>query len=522
MKNILFSPVSDTDPIAESIKNKIYTDGSLIHILRYYDIDKVYLYLSKEMLDYEKEDKRYTKSIKRISKHKYNDENKIEYCIEERPQLIDVHIYDDFYEDFQNILSKIREEANGGKIYLNISSGTPAMKSTLFTIHQLGDFEYKSIQVSTPLRHSNKQRKNFDENWWNFCADDNPEKYYKKQDSKWILNTNINLDVIEERTTEENNVAGNEKTEEIKELKNIKQIKEEYIKDNPEGRCSEEKSLNLLNIKYKEIVKELINKYEYYPAKVVIKDKMNIYNNIKEKYIKLLELAHSRLLLNFDEVDKIIDESNINLGLGDKRIYRPFDNTDELSRKYFEYVLSLDIKVKKTQYGDFIRAISPIIVDIFAIIINKWLNIDVYKTLCIFEKGMYKWDEEKLKRNSEINSILQKRYNNKFKYNEVYSSHLIKIIGDKKIIKKINNTKYNDIVNICKNLRNIEGKVRNQASHQIVSITDEFIKTKAGYNSEEIVDKIKQALEYSGINIEESHWNSYEEMNKLIIKTLEI
>ena len=51
---ILFSPVGNTDPISE---NNLY-DGAMLHICRYYDIDKVYMYMSEQIFEKEKADHR--------------------------------------------------------------------------------------------------------------------------------------------------------------------------------------------------------------------------------------------------------------------------------------------------------------------------------------------------------------------------------------------------------------------------------------------------------------------------------
>ena len=48
-QTILFTPVGGTDPI--SLNN--YHDGSILHICRFYKPDKVILYMSKEMLDFQ-------------------------------------------------------------------------------------------------------------------------------------------------------------------------------------------------------------------------------------------------------------------------------------------------------------------------------------------------------------------------------------------------------------------------------------------------------------------------------------
>ena len=53
MKKILFSPIGGTDPISN------FRDGAMLHICRIYKPDIVYLYLSKEMCEFQKKDDRY-------------------------------------------------------------------------------------------------------------------------------------------------------------------------------------------------------------------------------------------------------------------------------------------------------------------------------------------------------------------------------------------------------------------------------------------------------------------------------
>ena len=61
-QTILFSPVGGTDPISTT---NCY-DGALLHISRVYRPDKIVMYMSKEMLDYQKEDDRYRYCLKRL------------------------------------------------------------------------------------------------------------------------------------------------------------------------------------------------------------------------------------------------------------------------------------------------------------------------------------------------------------------------------------------------------------------------------------------------------------------------
>lgn len=60
MEYILFSAVGGHDPIAN------YRDGAILHISRVYRPKKVYLYLSKEMLERSRLDNRYADSLVRL------------------------------------------------------------------------------------------------------------------------------------------------------------------------------------------------------------------------------------------------------------------------------------------------------------------------------------------------------------------------------------------------------------------------------------------------------------------------
>lgn len=149
-KIFLFSPVGGTDPISSTNCK----DGSLLHICRVYKPDKVYLYMSYEMLEFQKEDNRYLYCLEQLSALQ---NRKMEYEIIERGRLKDVQKFDYFYEDFSTIIKGIIEEMDETDILLlNVSSGTPAMKSGLLVLTTLGEFPCKSIQVSTPEKGINE------------------------------------------------------------------------------------------------------------------------------------------------------------------------------------------------------------------------------------------------------------------------------------------------------------------------------------------------------------------------------
>ena len=147
---VLFSPVGMTDPISDC------RDGSMLHIARRFRPERVYIYLSQETAAFEEADGRYAGALSLLAE-------KLGFHVEvtkiSRPDLVDVHLFDEFYDEFEGIIKSIKDENPEAVILLNVSSGTPAMKSALHTIAAMtDDAECIPIQVSTPRKAHNERR----------------------------------------------------------------------------------------------------------------------------------------------------------------------------------------------------------------------------------------------------------------------------------------------------------------------------------------------------------------------------
>ena len=91
-KKYLFTPVGNTDPI------KYFHDGSMLHICRHYKPDIIYMYLSKEMMDNQKKDNRYIKTLELLSELM---NHPFQIHVIENENMIDVQQYDTFYHVFR-------------------------------------------------------------------------------------------------------------------------------------------------------------------------------------------------------------------------------------------------------------------------------------------------------------------------------------------------------------------------------------------------------------------------------------
>lgn len=437
-QTILFSPVGGTDPI--SLNN--YRDGSMLHISRFYKPDKVIMYMSKEILEKHRADDRYRYCLDKLAAMQ---NRKMEYQIIERPDLSKVHEYDEYYRDFREIIDDIiRNMDESDQLILNVSSGTPSMKSGLLVLQTLLDYPCILVQVATPTEKMNEHsHEGFD------------------VEVLWQLN--------------EDNDA------------------------NAPNRCKVVKCPTLTRIKQEEIIKKHIEVFDYQAALVVAK---TIPKQFPPECRNLLKLGAARMLLDMNEVDRIQTKYGYNL----------LPVTEERERAVFEYALNLQVKLHRKEYVDFIRGITPLLVDLMEMLLVNRFNINI-KDYCSYnqKKKSYEWDMNKLA-GTDILKYLNKNYSGGFKGGNISSDHLKTIIKSVCTDKELNEN--------IKNLRDVEVNIRNLAAHQIVSITEKRIKKETGFTACKIMCEIKKLVEYTLPNISASAWDSYNEMNVLINQSL--
>lgn len=124
----------------------------MLHICRKYKPDAVMLFLSSEMAEHQKKDGRYTKSIEMLEK---NEDFTTEIILEERSCLKDVQDFEACFKKLRPLLEKFHEQYLDHEMLVNISSGTPAMKGTLYMLAAFLPFKVTLVQTSSPLKSQN-------------------------------------------------------------------------------------------------------------------------------------------------------------------------------------------------------------------------------------------------------------------------------------------------------------------------------------------------------------------------------
>ena len=436
MTRVLFSPIGGTDPISNC------RDGAMLHICRVYKPDIVYLHMSKEMLEFQRQNDRYRYCIKKLGEKL---EHSFKVVVIEREDLEEVQIFDSFIDEYQEILQDILMKHKGCELYLNVSSGTPAMKSSLQILGVLSEGRMKTIQVSTPVRKINPHLESHDdydvELYWE-CNDDNSEELFK-------------------------------------------------------NRCQESQKNNLLDEIKRQSIIRYIEAYDYSAALSEAKTLVEPLPIMAQKYLRA---AHHRTQLNFIGIDN-------ELGKEKKKI---LPVSDEKVCNIFEHILNLQIKVQKEEYVDFIRGITPVLVDLFQIALKESGGLNYRQYVKINKQGVEKWDINKLETNPRLLQVFRNNFGLNFKSTPVYSSNLLPCIEEYS-----NNE---ELINLSKRLREFEENVRNMAAHKIVSVTREWIKQYSnGYTPEKILSMLKEYVQLLNMGIKENYWDSYNAMNQVII-----
>lgn len=438
MGKSLFSPLGKTDPISNQ------RDGSMLHICRIYKPDKVYLYMSKEILQDHESDNRYVFCLEKLGE--LLDHN-FEIEIIERPELVYVHKLDDFYEEFKRCLQEIEKE-NEGEILFNVSSGTPAMKMALQVLASLYPERYTAIQVETPAKAANKEHEDTD--------------HYNVE-----LQWECNLD--------------NQET---------------FI-----NRSSQSKTDTLfLNIQ-KENIKRLIREYDYSAALMLAE---NMKKSLSEKAVLYLKAAEKRNLLDISGAQKLLGKETqdvLQIAVGEEK-------------DIIEYLINLNIKLRKRQYADYIRAITPVVLDILLVYMRKKQGISEEK-FCVRSRRKEIWylNINKMEKSApDILAILKRKYP-MLKENPLSSDYVSEIILAKEEDLKV--------ISSIEKIREVEREIRNYAAHEIVAITEESILRDASIRPEEIIELLKFLSIRAGIKIRKEDWKSYDRMNENIIHAIE-
>ena len=196
------------------------------------------------------------------------------------------------------------------------------------------------------------------------------------------------------------------------------------------------------------------------------------------------------------------------------------EQSQEIEQKLFEYALVLTIKVKKEEYADFLRGITPLVTDLFELILKRIAHIDVNDYCSIRSDEIRVWDSKILKKDENekiketLDSWFEKQGKGKFRPGQpVYAGSMEPLIAafcseDGEMVEKVTE------------ISNVAGAVRNMAAHEIVSVTNDWFKDNTKKTAQEIMNILQYLVKKAGIVTDQEAWNAYDQMNDAIMLKL--
>lgn len=138
-ERILFSCLGSTDPVRGE------HDGAMLHIARHYRPDKIQWYITPEMRRIDEKDHRFMLAMEYLGRQ----------CPGYSPEILppvygrreDVADFDGFYDDFRQLFTRLSRSYPEAEILVNLSSGTPQMKTTLVLLCSDLVYRTRAIQV---------------------------------------------------------------------------------------------------------------------------------------------------------------------------------------------------------------------------------------------------------------------------------------------------------------------------------------------------------------------------------------
>ena len=140
MKKILFSCAGTTDPVRGE------HDGPMLHILRKYRPEEVWLFLTPEIDALAWKDGRFEKTKEWILRHWDGYQPEFRYI---RSDIENVHDIDTLALPLRKAMTELACEFPDAEILINVTSGTPQMQMILSQLAMDIRYRAKGVQVST-------------------------------------------------------------------------------------------------------------------------------------------------------------------------------------------------------------------------------------------------------------------------------------------------------------------------------------------------------------------------------------
>lgn len=367
------------------------------------------------------------------------------------------HSFELYDVPFKEEIEKLHNDFPNHKILVNISSGTPQMEASLYLLSAILPFEVIPIQVETPEGKSNKTKASSDE---------------------------FDLETVWE------NIAENKPS-----------MDKKY-------RCKPIPLQNAHKAILQKNVIALVENYDYSAALTLAESAKDLF---PERLFNMLLSAQYRSSVK-------INESIEQLKKSENNTEDFFEVQDTALIDCYEYIQNLELLLKRKDYNNFSRSVSPVLTDLLEITFKEVYGKEPENWYQLDNKiGIYKLSRKLLSQlEPKALAALDGEFKNPFKDCPAAASNLLIIMQTVDSECKNPNKK---LIEEFQGLRSFEIKIRNLAAHEIIGFSDSDIKQKTGISSAKVLNMLKEIFSLCSRR-NNLKWDGYEKFNDEIFKTL--
>lgn len=454
---ILLSAFGTSDPIRD------LRDGPLLHILRHYRPDKVMILLSKEIDEYCQKDDRLGKIQEHMKKNWNYEPVIIPVCIATKNPHIISEVAGPIHHTLKNFVESYPDE----EVLINLSSGTPMMK-TVLSMESLNP-NYKGIQVSNPEKRAGR---------------DQTRSNHKGYD----IDTEIALNLDDE------------------EQEDLLVVPAEL------DRCSESELAYIKLREQMENIKGLLHNYDYaslaqlseLPTHIIdlakhLNERKNLNISLARTEAKKLELPYS------------LYPENKNTLLSNKQLQE--------ARIVIDYYMSLMLLKRTAQYSDFLLRLNPLIVNIQEALIRQLLTDnkeDIIKTRGN-RSGEFLLREDIKRFDKELLDFLDEIYPYGYDDEKFFNINLGNKIVDYYTEKGRVDPKISELLHEIEKLNSF----RNSAAHTLILHDKDIIEKNNKFTLDELEIKLNNLLQTVYPIVSSQLLNIYDISNEYILDYLD-
>lgn len=380
----------------------------------------------------------------------------IQWTVLEHPEIVLAQRFEIYDEHFRMALEALHDHYPEHEILANISSGTPQMQASLYLLSATMPFPVTPVQVSTPARGSNYGPKG------------------KTQQFTTVEEELANLDETGAETDGDKRVA----------------------------------SLHLHNVQAAILKRNIISQletYDYPAASSLMGSAPALFTN---RAIVLCSVAEQRLMLRTEAALHTAAWTN-DSGL--------FSLSGQKLEKLYEYILTLDILLKRSAYGDYARAVSPAITTMIEEVAFRWLGRKKDELCRKNAEKVYRWDLNRLhQKEPELLRYFEQYFKDGLREGPINAASLRYVLRycKEKGYPRANEADLQDF----EALRKFEEKVRNFAAHGITAVDEEMIQNACGMKPDQVVEILHRQFER--LYGKPVPWDDYDRMNRAITAEL--